>query len=125
MTEAEMFEMVATYSSTAMTAFNSYVTFVFAYLATAYFVGNKLSPQQVFTISGLFVIATLVSLFVSNTQIGPIAEFQLELGSEHQYFLIAGLPKAALIRSVLLPLMGLGIIASLYFMWSVRHPKTE
>jgi hypothetical protein len=117
MTEADMFETVAFYSSNAMTGFNTYVSVMFAYLAVAYFVGGKLTRLQATIISGLFLLAGFTAIFVCNTQIGPIAHFQAVLGSKHQYFIIGGIPRAELIRSILLPLMGLGMIASLYFMF--------
>lgn len=117
MTEAEMFETIAIYSANALIAFNSYVSFVFGYLAVSYFVGGKLTALQAIVISGLFIISACVAILVCNTQIGPIAEFQLELGSEHDYFLFGNIARADLIRVLLLPLMGFGIFASLYFMF--------
>lgn len=59
MTEAETLELVSLYYGNAIDAFTIYISFTFAYLTVAYFVGAKLSGFQVIVVSGLYLIAAL------------------------------------------------------------------
>ncbi len=125
MTEVEMFEMAAAYISNAMTAFGIYLTIVFAYLATTYFVGKDLSRIQTLIISVLFVVAATVALLTFRTQSLAVIHFQGQLNAVNNVFSFANAPIAHNMTKVILPLFAGGILASLYFMWDVRHPKPE
>ena len=47
MTDAEIFELIFIAGSTALTGFGLFITFTFAYLTVAYFVGPALSKTEV------------------------------------------------------------------------------
>jgi hypothetical protein len=55
MTEAEVIESINLYASNALGGYAIIMTSTFAYLTVAYFVGDKLSFSQVFTVSVLYV----------------------------------------------------------------------
>lgn len=122
MTEAEILELMAAHGANAITAFTVYITFTFGFLATAYFVGSQLTRLQAIIVAGLYVIAAVAP---SLTQIAyiqltfTILESGPNLG--HGITLLNGtfwVWSMSIIQSV-------GIVISLYFLCSVRHPKTE
>jgi hypothetical protein len=55
MTEAEFLELSCDYAQNAQGLFGLLLTMLFAHLATAYFVGNRLSVSQVLIVSVWFV----------------------------------------------------------------------
>jgi hypothetical protein len=122
MTEAEILELVAVHGANAMTAFTVFISFTFGFLATAYFVGSQLTQLQTIVASGLYVISAVAP---SLTQIAyiqltfTILESGPNLGQG--FTLLNGtfwVWSMSIIQSI-------GIVISLYFMWSVRHPKAE
>jgi hypothetical protein len=122
MTEAEILELVAVHGANAMTAFTVFISFTFGFLATAYFVGSQLTQLQTIVASGLYVISSIAP---SLTQIAyiqltfTILESGPNLGQG--FTLLNGtfwVWSMSIIQSI-------GIVISLYFMWSVRHPKAE
>jgi hypothetical protein len=95
-------------------------TLLFGYLMAAYFIGAKLTRVQVgiFTTLYLFWVVRLgvvlnIVLISSRITIGEMRKISPDL-------LLA-------IPSIWGPyaILTLLTLASLYFMWSVRHPKTE
>ena len=96
------------------------ITVLFGYLIVAHFIGAKLSRVQagimtalyLFWLSRLFMVLGLLAnnaniIFDEMRKISPI--FTVSIPSLLMlYFLLSMLT-----------------LASLYFMWSVRHPKTE
>lgn len=68
MTEAETLNTVVEYGDAVMSNMTVYLTMVFAYLATAYFVGKNLSRFQVIVESIIFIaiaglsVVTCISL---------------------------------------------------------------
>jgi hypothetical protein len=61
MTEAETLEVLSDFANNTATYFTMLVSFTFAYLTVAYFVGRSLSRFQCLAISGLYLISALVS----------------------------------------------------------------
>lgn len=117
MTEAEMFEMAAIYIDNSMTIFNTYVSITFAYLAVAYLVGNKLSRLQAAVVTGLYLLTVAGAIAAIDTQLGAIAHFQAELGAKYDFFFRGGVPRGLGMHYFVIPVMILGIFASLYFMF--------
>ena len=117
MTEAEMLEMAAIYTDNCMTIFNTYVSITFAYLVVAYLAGNKLSRLQAAVVTGLYLLTAAGCLAAIDTQLGAIVHFQAELGAEYDFFFRGGVPRATGMRYFTIPVMILGIFASLYFMF--------
>lgn len=121
MTEAEILELVAVHGANAMTAFTVFISFTFGFLATAYVVGSQLTQLQTMVASGLYIIAAVAPSLTQIVYIQLMFRI-LESGPN----LGQGMPllngtfwvwAMSLIQSI-------GILVSLYFMWSVRHPRT-
>lgn len=122
MTEAEALETIGIYTANAHTAFTLYLSFTFAYFASAHFVGRKLTHYQVFAATGLYIVSATTGLLavIANVQVwGAIA-------SETRT-VMDGLPlfDSRLWVAFLSTTMIMGIFLSLYYMWDVRHPKSE
>ena len=114
-----------------------YLTVVSAFLGAAYIGGAKLTRPQsiigsaVFTFAGLFSAQQVYTFFKEyDSQLRSIGEMYVHMADVYNKpgWITYGegvLANAAagLHEYILLGLMMLGILASLYFMWSVRHPK--
>jgi len=120
MTEPEVMEMVNLYASNALNCYSLWVSFTFAYLTVAYLVGAKLTNIQLFIASSLYVITGIAFTLAAVTY---TESFQ-ELISSYPDFRPTELWLApwTLFTSIIL---GGGMLASLYFMWDIRHPKNE
>ena len=124
MTEYEILDLVAGESAQTATQFTIYLSVLFAYLVTAYFIGEKLSRPQAILLSGLYVFVNLsqawgLSLTLNNVgellnrkaeEISPLTEW------EQGYVRYGSLWPITMV---------VGVLASLYFMWNVRHSKAE
>ncbi len=119
MTEAELLELMAIYSSNGITAFTVYISFTFAYLTTAYFAGRQLSTAQSIVVSVLYVFSALSALMSNIAQISGMQSIRVELEHSEVYqrmFLFDG--KLWLLYMPFL-LVG-GILGALYFMYDIR-----
>jgi len=106
-------------------AVQQYMTVLFAYMAAAHFIGASLENRQavIFTILYLLwqfwtlIVLGLRSLGLTTTManINALEEGAAEIPIVFPQFITAS--------SLMLLLVAL--FASLYFMWTVRHPKTE
>jgi hypothetical protein len=122
MTEAEAFEMALPSAANATNAFNQYITFTFGYITTAYFVGNKLSRFQVLAASGLYLVAAPFAFGNALTDIQWMAKAVEHTGDLSPEGIAANMNFWLMSSG---SIMALGILVSLYFMWNVRHPRTE
>jgi len=129
MTEAELLELLEIATTNSFTGFTLYLSVMFAYLVTAHFVGTKLTRSQVFLTSGLFLFgaftstgATVIPLargigYINTAKALPNTSFRTSFwwayeGSDFWvYFLLIT--------------CSAGAILGLYFMWNVRHAKSE
>jgi hypothetical protein len=127
--EAELLELLEIATGNSFMGFTMYMTVMFAYVVTAYFVGEKLTFTQVFLVSGLFIFgacastgATVISLaraagYIAAAKAIPESTYQAPFWWAYEdsnfwvYFLLTT--------------CSVGVILGLFFMWNVRHPKTE
>ena len=121
MTEAELIEALMAAQDLAGSSISLYLTTVTAYLLVAYFVGASLDRVQTIIISILFIVFAVSFLAAVQTSL----DNALSLGNELQefrpdWFLLASTP----FNLLCLIIDTGGVIASLYFMWHIRHPKT-
>ena len=123
MSEADigLLELFAVYGANAMSAFTIYISFTFAYLATAYFVGASLTRFQAIAASGLYIVA------VGAPALTQIAYIQIMFGTVEtspglldDYNFANGTFWINFMWFIQIS----GILISLYFMWNVRHAKT-
>ncbi len=117
MTEAELWEMMFLEIGNSASAFNALLTIVFAYLATGYLVGRKLTVLQALGVSVLFIwSATMTALSVHGNlnralwfveqlaQLHPDEPFVLNRIFLHSFSVMATL----------------SISVSLFFMYQIR-----
>ena len=124
MTEYEIYELLqGTYEKMNVDA-SIYFTLVSAYLVVAFLVGSHLTRIQLFIVSTLYILWSLG--IINSLYIGLRAAERLEGGlieMESRYYVDDGSTAFWVFGFMLIQVTG--IFASLYFMWSVRHPKTE
>jgi hypothetical protein len=116
MTEYELMDLSVAFADAGISALMGYFTVLSAYFIVAYIVGHSLNRSQVIAVSGLFLVMALFMIW------GATAYFY----SSYNYRELAGAfiaPVAA--YEVVLPLLLIGVVSGLKFMWDVRHPKTE
>ena len=98
-------------------------TLLFGYLVVAYFVGGHLTKPQSIIFSSLYVAGFLASTFsVTNSAL-------VAVGLQARFVEVSGATETPTLTPMFV-LLGVTLnmsmlLASLYFMWSVRHPKTE
>lgn len=122
MTEYELLDLVAGSIDSMYDSVALYLSIASGYLLVAYLAGAKLTRMQTIIISVLFVAGAglqcwgLVTYQLANEEylaakalISPLTEYQQGIAENGGGRIIAGVMIA-------------GIIASIYFMWSVRHP---
>jgi hypothetical protein len=117
-TEAEIFEAVTSNWANAISAFAIFISFTFAYLATAFFVGTQLTRLQVIIASTLYCFAAssaLISLIGSH----QVMEAAIRLGPN----VIEGIPfaRASFWTPYMVAVMVSGQVVCLYFMYDIRH----
>jgi hypothetical protein len=119
MTEAEAIEMVNFYASNALNSFSIWVSITFAFLTVAYLAGGKLSQIQIWIISPLYC---LTSGTFGLASVVHVQSFTVLTNTHPDFFpaYLWPLPWSLMTQLVLIG----GTLASLYFMWDVRHPKT-
>ena len=100
-----------------------YFTLVSAYLIVSYIVGAKLTGPQLAVVNVLYVVWTLGQISVQYTQLRTIETLLIELNR-----LGSVLPNTETGQIAaswgFIGVQFAGLLASLYFMWSVRRPKT-
>ncbi len=123
MTEYELLDLMTSMEAHMATQFSLYLSIVSAYLIVAYLVGMKLSMAQTMIASALMIFAGGGQTWALHATLGRVQEY-LHLKSE-----ISPLPEyeqnCATHSYIWRGILAAGILAALYFMWSVRHPKTE
>ena len=100
-----------------------FMSILFGYIAAAYFIGANLGGRQAWVFTTLYVmwqVWMILAIGARSYLLELIAESLQEITDNSA---LAGLPSA--ISLAALSLLLAGLFASLYFMWSVRHPKTE
>jgi hypothetical protein len=118
---AEANEVAAMWIANGMTTFSIYLTITFAYLTIAYIAGKDLPRFQAFSLSTLYIAGALISLLSCINQLNF---FNAVLRQSQALQSATPLTTEFWIYSIA-PLLIVGFFVSLYFMWDVRHPKTE
>ena len=125
MEEAELFELVFTAGATALTAFTFVVTFTFAYLTVAYFLGAKLSRLEIGVVTGGYLIASFLSFAVVMANVSAMRVFQEELADSRVYRRIVFFMDAKIYEAGMPLIYLLSVVTCLFFMWNIRRPKTD
>jgi len=122
MTEYEILDVIISFLSAALTTMALYLTAVTGYIVAAFIAGDRLTMLQVTIVNILFLFVAGVFTFGTTGNLirqSNYVEKLLAISPEEPVLLSAGIIWFIGIT------MLLGILASLSFMWSVRHPKTE
>lgn len=122
MNEAELVEAWGLFLGNSQTALGLYLSVLTGYLIIAYLVGNKLTRVQVLIVTVLYVSASAIITLWFFAWWSRALEFAMEarqLNPDRQVANSIGATWA--ITSMLV----MATVASLYFMWSMRHSRTE
>jgi hypothetical protein len=101
-----------------------YMNILFAYIIAAYFIGANLGRRQVWILTTLYVLFQtwmIVTFAARGHMVLKVGEALQELLGPSEVSMV--LATALTITSV--ALLVAALFASLYFMWTVRDPKTE
>ena len=124
MTEYEMMDVIVNRFATMTDQAALYFALVSGYLIAAFFVGARLTRLQVFVVNSLFIMWTVGLLIGWSTSLEATLDLDAairQLESPTVGSTMNGAAASAYLFSIV---QTIGIIASLIFMWSVRHPKT-
>jgi hypothetical protein len=122
MTEAEMLEVANGTYELMLSALSLYMSVTSGYLIVAFLVGAKLTRSQMTIISTLYIFMAGVSTYGLYGWVTRGMYFMYEVRALNETVPVQATP---LVPAVLIFTLSAGIIASLKFMWDVRHPKTE
>ena len=121
---ANLLDLVQTQGSLIQSDATQFTTLLFGYLLVAYFIGANLSKIQVSILNVLYVASISATIFQMTT--GAF----VAIGFLNRFLEISGNEET--VTAINPNYIGFGvalnlalIITSLYFMWSVRHPRTE
>lgn len=125
MTEYELLDLMGNTIDSMGSCFTIYLSIISGYLVVAYFIGDKLTLPQTVIIGILFIFGAglqvcgihayqiaVQEFLTQKAEIAPLTDYQSAVLNNNGGTIFA-------------VLMACGIIASLYFMWSCRHPKTK
>jgi hypothetical protein len=125
MTEYEMGELLHNSFDTLWESSQMYFTLVSAYLVVAYLVGDKLTRKQYWIINVLYflwVFGLIQTQFVSG-----IGAIRLAANIADQGNILVGQYANGFLMEFgifsFTVVMICGVFASLFFMWTIRHPK--
>ena len=122
MTESETLQVLSYFAENTATYFTMFVSFTFAYLTVAYFVGRSLSQFQCLAVSGLYVISAAVS---GSTTVGWAQAWTL-LRTQQKTMLdgVWMFNDIGWIGAVSFLLVTIALV-SLYFMYDVRRKSKD
>ena len=120
MTEYELQELAFTAGELGINFSALLITLISSYLVDAYIAGSDLTRPQVTLINVLFIFTSSLFLYGSVSsfvkQLSIVEKLRV-LNPEDYY------PATNLVVIAVAGIFILIIVASLHFMWSVRHPK--
>ena len=126
MTEFELGEMLHNQFTVMWQAAQMYFTLVSAYLIASYMVGTKLTRQQNAVITSLYVVWVTSVIIGQITSVSAVLRLVNALLAIDSVALGSGTSletESAVYAFMFVQIAG--VLASLWFMWSMRHPKTE
>lgn len=123
MTEYEIADLLATYTSNIRQGQALFITIFSTYMLVAYTAGKQLSRFQVVFVTFAFL------LFFSLMTFGDVQTLQLVWDYADMLYVLNHAEAKEVRRDfnvgMFLGLRALLVTGALIFMWSVRHPKTE
>ena len=122
LTEYELAELLRSHTSDSLTFIPLILSMTSGYLIVAWLVGNQLTFSQVSLVNTLFTFSFVVFAMAWYRRIEAAESFQSELlaiNPERVVLVPTNLVPSAAIVSILI------VIASVKFMWDIRHPKAN
>ena len=123
MTEYEMMDVIVNRFATMTDQAALYFALVSGYLIAAFFVGARLTRLQVFVVNSLFIMWTVGLLIGWSTALEATLDLDAAIRHLESPTVGSTMGSAAASAYLFSIVQTIGIIASLIFMWSVRHPK--
>ena len=131
MTEYELHEISSSYMEVISAFFGNYaahlsiyLTLVFGYCVVAFAACERLTSFHVVLVSLMFFCSAELQALLMFVWVNRAYDVEVMLATVNPDLFIRGSLRSGA-QAVGVILWQLGIIASLSFMWSVRHPKTE
>ena len=107
-----------------LTCLTLLISLISGYLVVAFVAGDRMTSSQVFIVNSVYLLMILLVLYGTAAFVGKAHGFEeiaySMAGKEFDSFV----PRGDIALSIVV-IFGLAILASLKFMWDVRHPKTE
>ena len=125
MTEYEMTDIIMSRYAQMTEQASLYFALVSGYLITAYVVGSRLTRLQVTVINTLYCLWTVGILGGYINTVNDTIELEQVIRSMWATTTAGNISDSTSAAYSFAIVQTIGIIASLVFMWSVRHPKTE
>jgi len=102
-----------------------FMSVLFGFLAAAYFIGAQLERRQALIFSALYLMWQIWTLAAIASRSFMMLQLTASFGelSGGQAEFIANIPLTLVVT--LMTILPGALFASLFFMWSVRHPKKE
>ena len=122
MNEADALELVAIYGANGLTSFTMYVTFTTAFLVATYLIGARLTGKQAIALCGLYIFS---ALGVLGTLTANILVWIAVSASTRTVLDDIPLMSGQLWITYSVVSMGMGILISLFYMWSVWSTKSD
>lgn len=120
MSEYEIVEATVLFIGLAMNAFAVFFTFVSGYLVVAYFIGQHLSRVQLSILNALFFVVSGI-MGLGSVIFMLRARFYIEMQGMEAILRGASADAAVFVSSAMLVAI---VLASYYFMWSIRKNAT-
>ena len=119
---AELVESTGIFFGLASDILSFYVTITTGYLIAAYLVGRKLGRLQITIISFLYVGMASIASYAIFAWTARAVHFATMHASADP---MSGVYPGKYASPALTIFLVIGILASLKFMWDIRHPKEE
>ena len=118
-TQYELYDLFISLQGEAQTTSGLFLTVVSGYLVVAYLVGKSLTRLQVMIVTGIFMVFTTAQIGGHFTTMLYLTELAQNIDA------MSGGSLPARVWPLLFLFINASIaVASLKFMWDVRHPKS-
>lgn len=123
MTEFELAELLLDRMDIAIGFGGMYFTLVSAYLVVSYLIGDKLSTPQLAIINALYVLWLVGLINAMHNNLLDASSLVAELVRMHSITINRSVESETIAGFGFLLVQFGGLLASLYFMWSVRRSR--
>ena len=124
MTEIDAYNALILANDQAQNIGEMLLTVLTGYLLITFFVGEKLTTFQVCFVNVVFLLSYISTWQTLIEYVATVEYFREALASLESELPLAGTTLNAT-PAFSITVAGLLTIGALYFMWSVRHPKTK